>query len=160
MPVKKSLPGELEPIETASRDELAALQLKRLKWTLSRAYRNVPHYRRMFDAAGVHPKDLESLVDLGKFPFTTKVDLRDNYPFGCSQCHARSGAHPCVVGDHRQTDRRRLHGQRRRHVGDRDGTLDPRAGGRAGDIIHVAYGYGLFTAGSARTTAPKSSAPR
>ena len=148
MPVKKSLPGELEPIETASRDELAALQLKRLKWTLSRAYRNVPHYRRMFDAAGVHPKDLESLVDLGKFPFTTKVDLRDNYPFGMFavprekvvRIHASSGTtgKPTVVG------------YTAKDV-DMWATVMARsiraAGGRAGDLIHVAYGYGLFTGG-------------
>ncbi len=148
MPVKKPLPGELEPIETASRDELAALQLKRLKWTLSRAYRNVPHYRRVFDAAGVHPRDLKSLADLGKFPFTTKVDLRDNYPFGMFavprekvvRIHASSGTtgKPTVVG------------YTAKDV-DMWATVMARsiraAGGRAGDIIHVAYGYGLFTGG-------------
>ncbi|MGD0641180.1 MAG: phenylacetate--CoA ligase, partial [Roseiarcus sp.] len=72
----------LEPIETASRDELTALQCERLKWTLNRVYDNVPHYRAKFDAAGVHPGDLETLADLAKFPFTTKKDLRDGYPFG------------------------------------------------------------------------------
>jgi hypothetical protein len=82
MPVKSPAPGELDPIETASRDEIVALQLQRLKATLARAYDNVPHYRRAFDDRGVHPRDLQSLADLAKFPFTTKKDLRDNYPFG------------------------------------------------------------------------------
>ncbi|MFX8098725.1 phenylacetate--CoA ligase, partial [Acinetobacter baumannii] len=72
----------MEPIETASRDELQALQLQRLKWSLQHAYDNVAHYRNAFDQAGVHPDDLKSLSDLSKFPFTTKQDLRDHYPFG------------------------------------------------------------------------------
>ena len=72
----------LDPIETASRDEISALQLKRLQWTLRHAYQNVPHYRHAFDAHGVHPDDLRSLQDLAKFPFTGKSDLRNNYPFG------------------------------------------------------------------------------
>ena len=71
----------LDPIETASRDELVALQTERLKWTLKHAYENVPMYRRKFDAAGVHPADFRELSDLSKFPCTTKQDLRDNYPF-------------------------------------------------------------------------------
>ena len=101
-------PRELEPIETASRDELAALQLERLQWSLAHAYDNVPHYRRKFDAAGVHPRDCSSLADLAKFPFTTKADLRDNYPFGMfavpreqvARIHASSGTtgKPTVVG--------------------------------------------------------------
>src|SRR5450631_4007777 len=82
MPVKKPAPGDLEPIETASRDELQALQLQRLKWTLRRAYDKVAHYRTAFDAAGVRPDDLETLGDLARFPFTVKTDLRDHYPFG------------------------------------------------------------------------------
>ena len=82
MPVKQPSRVELEPIETASRDELTALQLKRLKQTLAHAYDRVPHYRRKFDAARIAPGDLKSLADLAKFPFTTKQDLRDNYPFG------------------------------------------------------------------------------
>ncbi len=82
MPVKQPAPGDLEPIETASRDEIAALQLERLRATLAHAYQNVPHYRRAFDAKGVHPSDLKQLSDLSKFPFTVKNDLRDNYPFG------------------------------------------------------------------------------
>ena len=73
---------QLEPIEKASRDELCALQLDRLKRTLELAYRRVPHYRRAFDAAGVHPSDLDDLSGLAKFPFTAKADLRANYPFG------------------------------------------------------------------------------
>ena len=108
MPVKRPAPGELEPIETASRDELQALQLQRLKWSLRHAYENVPHYKRAFDAKGVHPDDLKSLADLSKFPFTTKKELRENYPFGMFavprqqvvRVHASSGTtgKPTVVG--------------------------------------------------------------
>src|SRR5512145_1533010 len=108
MPVKHPAPGELEPIETASRDELQSLQLQRLKWSLRHAYDNVPHYRRAFDAKGVHPDDLKSLADLANFPFTTKKELRDNYPFGMFavprekvvRVHASSGTtgKPTVVG--------------------------------------------------------------
>lgn len=138
----------LEPIETASRDELQALQLERLRWTLCHAYENVGHYRRSFDAAGVHPADLRSLQDLARFPFTTKQDLRDNYPFGMfavprervMRIHASSGTtgRPTVVG---YTAR------------DIDTWADLVArsirasGGRSGDIVHIAYGYGLFTGG-------------
>jgi len=148
MPVKHPQPGDLEPIETASRDELQSLQLQRLKHTLRQAYDHVPHYRRAFDAAGVHPSDCKSLADLAKFPFTTKGDLRDNYPFGMFavpreqvvRVHASSGTtgKPTVVGYTRQ---------------DIDTWADLVArsirasGGRAGDILHVAYGYGLFTGG-------------
>ncbi|MEN9629873.1 MAG: hypothetical protein RJA10_3101, partial [Pseudomonadota bacterium] len=82
MPVKTPRPGDLEPIETASRDELQALQLQRLQKTLQHAYDNVGHYRRAFDAKGVHPSDCKQLSDLAKFPFTSKRDLRDHYPFG------------------------------------------------------------------------------
>src|SRR5262245_33049780 len=90
---------DLEPIETASRDEIAALQLQRLRWSLKHAYENVPHYRKSFDAAGAHPDDLKSLADLDKFPFTEKHDLRANYPFGMfavprekiARVHASSG---------------------------------------------------------------------
>ena len=101
-------PDDLDPIETASRDEIAALQLERLKWSLSHAYRNVPHYARTFDAVGAHPDDLQSLEDLAKFPFTSKEDLRQNYPFGMFavprekllRIHASSGTtgKPTVVG--------------------------------------------------------------
>ena len=138
----------LEPIETASRDELEALQLQRLQETLGHAYEHVPHYRRSFDAAGVHPGDCRSLADLAAFPFTTKQDLRDNYPFGMfavpreqvTRVHASSGTtgRPTVVGYTRDDV-------------DTWAALMARsiraAGGRPGDIVHVAYGYGLFTGG-------------
>lgn len=148
MPAKQLLPGDLEPIETASQDELRALQLQRLKWSIRHAYENVPHYRRSFEQAGVHPDDLRSLADLAKFPFTEKRDLRDNYPFGMfavprervARVHASSGTtgKPTVVG-YTANDI------------DTWASLVARsiraAGGRAGDIVHVAYGYGLFTGG-------------
>lgn len=148
MAVRQPAPGDLEPIETASRDEVQALQLQRLRWTLQHAYDNVAHYHRAFDAKGVHPSDLKQLSDLSKFPFTVKKDLRDNYPFGMfavpreqvSRIHASSGTtgKPTVVGYTRK---------------DIDTWADlvarsiRAAGGRAGDLIHVAYGYGLFTGG-------------
>ncbi|OBY83658.1 phenylacetate--CoA ligase, partial [Delftia sp. JD2] len=92
-------PGDLDAIETASRDEIASLQLLRLRWSLQHAYDNVPHYRRAFDEKGVHPSDLRTLSDLARFPFTTKKDLRENYPFGMfavprqkvARVHASSG---------------------------------------------------------------------
>ena len=138
----------LEPVETASRDEIAALQLKRLKATLKHAYDKVPAYRAKFDAAGVRPGDLRRLEDLGKFPFTGKADLRDNYPFGLfavpreeiARIHASSGTtgKPTVVGYTK---------------GDLDNwaSLVARSmrasGARRGMLVHVAYGYGLFTGG-------------
>jgi phenylacetate-CoA ligase len=141
-------PGELEPIERASLDELQALQLQRLQWTLQHAYDNVPHYKHAFDAKGVHPSDCKTLADIAKFPFTAKADLRANYPFGMFavpreqvvRVHASSGTtgKPTVVG---YTQR------------DIDTWADLVArsirasGGRKGDIVHVAYGYGLFTGG-------------
>src|SRR5262252_4447031 len=101
-------PGDLDAIETASRDEIAALQLDRLKWSVRHAYANVAFYRRRFDETGVHPDDLRELDDLARFPFTTKQDLRDNYPFGMFavprgqvvRVHASSGTtgNPTVVG--------------------------------------------------------------
>ncbi|HEY5309930.1 MAG TPA: phenylacetate--CoA ligase, partial [Casimicrobiaceae bacterium] len=99
MPSKRPRPDELEPIERASRDELRALQLERLRWSVRHAYDNVPHYRKAFAAKGVQPGDLRSLEDLAHFPFTVKRDLRDNYPFGMfavpreqvSRIHASSG---------------------------------------------------------------------
>ncbi|WP_379062482.1 phenylacetate--CoA ligase PaaK [Mesorhizobium sp. UC22_110] len=141
-------PGDLEPIEIASRDEIAALQLERLKTTLDHAYRNSPHYKAKFDAAGVHPDDLRQLSDLSKFPFTVKKDLRDTYPFGMfavpreklARVHASSGTtgKPTVVGYTRNDI-------------DMWATCVARSirasGGRPGDICHVAYGYGLFTGG-------------
>src|SRR4029077_12220655 len=99
---------QLEPIEKASVDELRALQLERLRWTLKHAYDKVPHYRKAFDAVGVHPGDLGEFSDLAKFPFTTKAELRENYPFGMFavpmqeivRVHASSGTtgKPTVVG--------------------------------------------------------------
>ena len=108
MTAKIPAPGDLEPIETASRDELAVLQLARLQWTLRHAYDNVPHYRKEFDRAGVRPEHCRTLADLAKFPFTVKNDLRDNYPFAMFavprekvvRIHASSGTtgKPTVVG--------------------------------------------------------------
>lgn len=140
--------GSLDPIETASRDEIASLQLSRLKWSLRHAYDNVPFYRRSFDAAGMHPDDLRDLSDLAKFPFTVKTDLRDNYPFDMfavprdqiARIHASSGTtgQPTVVG-YTQKDL------------DIWGSVVARslraAGMQPGDMLHNAYGYGLFTGG-------------
>ena len=137
-----------EAIETASRDEIATLQIERLRWSLRHAYDHVDHYRRKFDAHGVHPDDLKTLDDLRKFPFTTKADLRDNYPFAMFavprdqvvRVHASSGTtgKPTVVG-YTQNDI------------DMWATLMARsihaAGGRRGDMVHIGYGYGLFTGG-------------
>ncbi len=138
----------LDAIETASRDEISALQLSRMRDTLRRAYEHSPFYRKSFDAHGVHPDDLKSLEDLSKFPFTVKQDLRDNYPFGMftvpreklARLHASSGTtgKPTVVGY---------------TLGDIDMWAQMVArsiyasGGRPGDLVHVSYGYGLFTGG-------------
>jgi phenylacetate-CoA ligase len=148
MTVKRPAPGELEAIETASRDELQALQLQRLKWSLQRAYDKVPHYKQAFDAQGVHPSDLKSLADLAKFPFSTKATLRDNYPFGLfavpreqvMRIHASSGTtgKPTVVGYTKQDIE---------NWADLAARSIRAAGGRPGDMVHVAYGYGLFTGG-------------
>ena len=148
MPVKRPQPGDLEPIETASRDELQALQLQRLQWSLKHAYDNVPHYRAAFDLLGVHPADLKSLQDLAQFPFTTKQDLRAQYPFGMFavpreqvvRVHASSGTtgKPTVVG-YTQADIDTWAHLMARSI--------RASGGRRGDIVHVAYGYGLFTGG-------------
>jgi phenylacetate-CoA ligase len=148
MPAKFPRKGDLEPIETASRDELAALQLQRLRWSLRHAYDNVAHYRMAFERAGVHPGDLETLDDLARFPFTTKADLRDNYPFGMFavprtevvRVHASSGTtgKPTVVG-YTRNDIETWAAVMARSI--------RAAGGRAGDVVHVAYGYGLFTGG-------------
>jgi phenylacetate-CoA ligase len=148
MVVRRPEPGELDAIETASRDEVSALQLKRLKATLAHAYANVPHYKQAFDAKGVRPDDLKSLADLAKFPFTVKKDLRDNYPFGLFavpreqvvRLHASSGTtgKPTVVG-YTQNDIDTWANLVARSI--------RAAGGRKGDIIQIAYGYGLFTGG-------------
>jgi len=137
-----------DPVEHASRDAISALQLERLKWTLRHAYDNVPHYRRAFDAKGVHPDNLQRLEDLAKFPFTSKSDLRDNYPFGMFavprerivRVHASSGTtgKPTVVG-YTQRDIDTWADLVARSI--------RAAGGRPGDIVHIAYGYGLFTGG-------------
>ena len=112
----------------------AALQLERLRWTLQHAYANVPHYRAAWDAAGVHPDDCTELADLARFPFTTKKDLRDNYPFGMFAVPREQVARdPRVVGHDGQADRRRLHQGRPRHLGRRGGPVDPRGRRAPGD---------------------------
>jgi len=138
----------LEPIEKASVDELRALQLQRLRWSVQHAYDNVAHYRESFHAAGVHPQDLRSLEDLAKFPFTVKDDLRANYPFGMFavpreqvvRVHASSGTtgKPTVVG-YTQQDIDTWAQLMARSI--------RASGGKPGDIVHIAYGYGLFTGG-------------
>jgi phenylacetate-CoA ligase len=138
----------LEPIEKAGVDELRALQLKRLQATLQHAYANSPAYRAKFDAAGVHPQDCRSLAHLAKFPFTTKQDLREGYPFGmlavprerCARLHASSGTtgKPTVVGYTRNDIDTWSHVMARSIRA---------AGARPGDLVHVSYGYGLFTGG-------------
>jgi phenylacetate-CoA ligase len=148
MPKRPHPPGDLEPIERASRDELEALQLARLKWSVGHTYRQVASYRRKCEAAGVHPDDLATLADLARFPFTTKQDLRDGYPFGLFavpreqvvRIHASSGTtgKPTVVG-YTARDIDTWAGLMARSI--------RAAGGRPGDIVHVAYGYGLFTGG-------------
>ena len=137
-----------EPILSASRAELESLQLERLQATLRHAYANNANYRRKFDAAGVGPADLRSLDDLAHFPFTTKADLRDAYPFGffcvpmerVARVHASSGTtgKPTVVG-YTQNDLKSWSGLVARSI--------LAAGGRAGMKVHIAYGYGLFTGG-------------
>ena len=141
-------PGDLEPIETASIDELRSLQLERLRWSLGHAYENVSHYRRAFDELGVHPDDCKDLSDLARFPLTGKADLRDNYPYGMFavprehvvRVHASSGTtgKPTVVGYTADDIDTWAHLMARSIRA---------SGGRPGDIVHVAYGYGLFTGG-------------
>ena len=139
---------KLDPEELMSREEIEALQLERLKWTVRHAYENVPMYRQKFDEHGVKPEDLQTLSDISKFPFTTKEDLRRNYPFDTfavpmdqvRRIHASSGTtgRPTVVG-----------------YTEGDVEIWARAfarvlrlaGARKGDIVHNAYGYGLFTGG-------------
>ncbi|OJY48142.1 MAG: phenylacetate--CoA ligase [Pseudonocardia sp. 73-21] len=138
----------LDPAERMSVDELRELQLQRLQWTLRHAYDNVPHYRRAFDAHGVHPDDCRELADIARFPTTSKADLRENYPFGMfavrqdqvRRIHASSGTtgRPTVVG-YTEGDIERWAGLIARSI--------RAAGGRAGHKVHNAYGYGLFTGG-------------
>jgi phenylacetate-CoA ligase len=140
--------SNLDPIEIASRDEISALQLERLKWSLQHAYDNVPFYKNSFDNAGVHPDDLHDLSDLAKFPFTVKTDLRDNYPFGMfavpqdrvKRIHASSGTtgQPTVVG-YTERDLENWGNVVARSL--------RAAGMTSGDMLHNAYGYGLFTGG-------------
>ena len=148
MTVKSPQPGDLEPIEKASRDEISALQLKRLQWSVRHTYDNVAPYREKCQQKGVHPDDLRHLEDLAKFPFMTKLDLRDHYPFGLfavprekiARLHASSGTtgKSVVVGYTKK---------------DLDVWADVMArslraaGVRAGDMVHNAYGYGMFTGG-------------
>ena len=140
--------GGLDSIETAPLEELRALQLERLRWSLGHAYDHVPHYRSAWDAAGVHPDDVRELADLARLPLTTKADLRENYPFGMfavpreqvARIHASSGTtgRPTVVG-YTAADLEVWSGVMARSI--------YAAGGRAGDVLHNAYGYGLFTGG-------------
>ncbi|WP_132030875.1 phenylacetate--CoA ligase PaaK [Aquabacter spiritensis] len=144
----RSLKDGLDAIERASRDEVMALQRQRLAWSLAHAYENVPFYRQQFDAAGVHPSDLKTLSDLAKFPFTVKTDLRDNYPFGLfavpreklARIHGSSGTtgKPIVVG-YTKADIDMWADVMARSI--------RAAGARPGMMVHVAYGYGLFTGG-------------
>ena len=148
MTVKQPAPGDLEAIETASRDEISALQLERLKWSVRHTYDNVAPYRDKCLAKGIHPDDMKTLADLAKFPFMTKLDLRDNYPFGLfavprekiARLHASSGTtgKSVVVGYTKQ---------------DADNWADlvarslRAAGVRPGDMVQNSYGYGMFTGG-------------
>jgi phenylacetate-CoA ligase len=141
-------PDLYDDAERWSVDELRATQLERLRWSLLHAYENVPHYRQAFDTKGFHPRDLTSLDDLRHAPLTSKADLRDNYPFGMfavpreqvNRVHASSGTtgRPTVVG-YTADDLRTWAGLMARSI--------RAAGGRPGDVVHVAYGYGLFTGG-------------
>lgn len=148
MPVNPSARSDLDPIERASRDEIETLQLQRLRWSIGHTYDNVPSFRLKCEQKGVHPEDLTTLKDLARFPFMTKTDMRDHYPFGLfavprenlARLHASSGTtgKPVVVG-YTQNDL------------DHWAQLVARslraAGLRAGDMVHNAYGYGMFTGG-------------
>jgi phenylacetate-CoA ligase len=148
MTKRRLRPADLEPVERASRDELQQLQLERLTWSVRHAYDNVPAYRDKCAAVGAHPDDLRTLADLARFPFTTKQDLRDGYPFGSFavpreqvvRVHASSGTtgKPTVVG-YTARDIETWSSLMARSI--------RAAGARPGDIVHVAYGYGLFTGG-------------
>ena len=148
MTVKAPKKEELESIEIASRDEISGLQYDRLKWSLNHAYANVAHYKEAFDGAGVHPDDLKDLADLAKFPFTVKDDLRKHSPFGMFavpqdeivRVHASSGTtgNPTVVA-YTQNDIDMWANLMARSI--------RASGGRRGDRVHIAFGYGLFTGG-------------
>jgi phenylacetate-CoA ligase len=148
VPKPISADQDLDPVTRASLDELRALQVERLRWTLSHAYANVAHYKTAFDAAGVHPDDIKDLTDLAKLPFTTKETLRDNFPFGLFavprervlRVHASSGTtgKPTVVGyTERDLDTWAVVAARSMRA----------AGARPGDIVHIAVNYGMFTGG-------------
>lgn len=148
MTSKMPLPGDLEPIETASREEISALQLDRLKWSVRHTYDNVEPYRKKCLEKGVHPDDLKTLADISKFPFMTKLDLRDNYPFGLfavprdkvARLHASSGTTgKSVVVGYTKKDIENWSDLIARSL--------RAAGVRAGDMVHNAYGYGMFTGG-------------
>src|ERR1700739_2673142 len=140
--------AEMDDAERASRDEITALQTRRMSWSLAHAYDNVGHYKQAFGKAGVHPSDFRELSDIAKFPFTVKTDLRDNYPFNMFavpreklvRVHASSGTtgKPIVVG-YTQGDIEIWSSAMARSI--------RAAGGRSGMIVHNAYGYGLFTGG-------------
>ncbi len=148
MTVREPKKEDLDSIEIASRDEISALQLERMTWSLNHVYANVDHYKQAFDAAGVHPDDLKDLKDLAKFPFTVKDDLRQHYPFGMFavpqdqivRVHASSGTtgNPTVVA-YSQNDIDMWAGLMARSI--------RASGGRRGDKVHIAFGYGLFTGG-------------
>ncbi|MCK6375561.1 MAG: phenylacetate--CoA ligase [Zoogloea sp.] len=148
MPTKRPEAADLDPIEKASRDEISALQLERLKWSVRHSYDNVEPYRKRCQEKGVHPDDLKQLADLAKFPFMTKTDLRDNYPFGLfavprnkvARLHASSGTTgKSVVVGYTRNDLDNWANVVARSI--------RAAGGLPGDMVHVAYGYGMFTGG-------------
>jgi len=148
MPTKRPQAADLDPIEKASRDEISALQLERLKWSVRHSYDNVEPYRKRCQEKGVHPDDLKQLADLAKFPFMTKTDLRDNYPFGLfavprnkvARLHASSGTTgKSVVVGYTKNDLDNWANVVARSI--------RAAGGLPGDMVHVAYGYGMFTGG-------------
>lgn len=148
MPTKRPQAADLDPIEKASRDEISALQLERLKWSVRHSYDNVEPYRKRCQEKGVHPDDLKQLSDLAKFPFMTKTDLRDNYPFGLfavprnkvARLHASSGTTgKSVVVGYTKNDLDNWANVVARSI--------RAAGGLPGDMVHVAYGCGMFTGG-------------
>ncbi len=148
MPTKRPQAADLDPIEKASRDEISALQLERLKWSVRHSYDNVEPYRKRCQEKGVHPDDLKQLADLAKFPFMTKTDLRDHYPFGLfavprnkvARLHASSGTTgKSVVVGYTKNDLDNWANVVARSI--------RAAGGLPGDMVHVAYGYGMFTGG-------------
>lgn len=151
----------LDEGERLDEGALRALQLERLRASLRHAYAHVPFYRESFDKAGVHPDDCGELGDLSRFPFTTKADLREHYPYGMfavprdriRRIHASSGTtgRPTIVG-YTDADLAMWADMVARSI--------RAAGGRPGDTVHVAYGYGLFTGVSAPTTAPNASVVR